>query len=162
MHMKYDFYSKFRMIIFHDQKTLLVSFKSSRLQMFFKIGVLKNFTMFKGKHLCWSYFLIQLQGWRPAIVLKRDFNTGALLWILQNLVSLWPATLLKKRPQHRCFPVNITKCLRIAFFMEHLRCLLLKMVEEFLIQLEKYLYRRIYKRERFVKTFCGKWRHGIT
>ena len=31
-----------------------------------------------------------------------------------------------------------------------------------LIQLEKDLYRRIYKRERFVKTFCSKWRHEIT
>ena len=25
----------------------------SRSQMFFKIGVLKNFAMFTGKHLCW-------------------------------------------------------------------------------------------------------------
>ena len=29
--------------------------------MFFKIGVLKNFAMFTGKHLCWSLFLIKLQ-----------------------------------------------------------------------------------------------------
>ena len=27
-------------------------------QMFIKIGVLKNFTTFKGKHMCWSLFLI--------------------------------------------------------------------------------------------------------
>ena len=33
--------------------------RSSRLQMFFKIGVLKNFAIFTGKrkHLCWSLFL---------------------------------------------------------------------------------------------------------
>ena len=31
-----------------------------------------------------------------------------------------------------------------------------------LIQLEKDLYRRIYKRERFVKTFCSNSRHEIT
>ena len=36
-------------------------YRSSRSQMFFKIGVQKNFTMFIGKHLCWSLFLIQLQ-----------------------------------------------------------------------------------------------------
>ena len=30
------------------------------------------------------------------------------------------------------------------------------------VQLEKNLYRRIYKRERFVKTFCSNWRHEIT
>ena len=37
-------------------------------QMFFKIRVLKNFTIFTGKHLCWSHFLIlvyQLFNWSP-------------------------------------------------------------------------------------------------
>ena len=34
--------------------------------MFFKIGVLRNFTILTEKHLCWSLFL-----------LKRDSNTGA-------------------------------------------------------------------------------------
>ena len=34
------------------------------------------------------------------------------------------ATLLKKRLQHWCFPINITKSLRIAFFIEHLQWLL--------------------------------------
>ena len=33
----------------------------------------------------------------------------------------------KKRLQHRCFPVNISKFLRTAFFVEHLRWLLLKL-----------------------------------
>ena len=43
-------------------------FRSSRSQMFFKIGVLKNFAIFTGKSLCWSLFLIKL--------LKRNTNTG--------------------------------------------------------------------------------------
>ena len=34
---------------------------SSRSQMFFKIGVLKNFPNFTGKHLCWSLFFIRVQ-----------------------------------------------------------------------------------------------------
>ena len=34
--------------------------KSSHLQMFFKIGVLKNFANFTGKHLCWGFILIDL------------------------------------------------------------------------------------------------------
>ena len=36
----------------------------SRSQMFFKIekGVLKNFANFTGKIMCWSLFLIKLQG----------------------------------------------------------------------------------------------------
>ena len=79
MHMKYVLYNKFRMIIFYDQEALTLNFKSSRLQMFFKIDVLKNLAMFTGKHLYWSYFLIYLQGWRTAIVLKRDSNPSAFL-----------------------------------------------------------------------------------
>ena len=34
---------------------------NSLLQMFFKTGVLKNFAIPTGKHLCWSLFLIKLQ-----------------------------------------------------------------------------------------------------
>ena len=39
--------------------------------------------------------------------------------------SSQPATLLKKKLWHRCFPVNITKFLRTPFLTEHLRWLLL-------------------------------------
>ena len=39
--------------------------RSSRSQMLFKIGILKNFAIFTGKHLCWSFFLIKLQAFRP-------------------------------------------------------------------------------------------------
>ena len=92
--------------------------KCNCLRMFFKIGLLINFPIFARKYLCWTLFLIKLH-------------------------ASWPATLSKKRPQHWCFPVNNTKCLRTAFFMEHLGWLLL----------EKCLYRRIYKRERFVSQF---------
>ena len=35
--------------------------RSSRSQVFFKIVVLKIFVNFTGKHLCWSLFLIKLQ-----------------------------------------------------------------------------------------------------
>ena len=35
--------------------------RSSRLHMFFKIGVLKNFKNITGKHPCWSFFLIKLK-----------------------------------------------------------------------------------------------------
>ena len=35
------------------------------------------------------------------------------------------AILLKKRPWHRCFPVNFAKFSRTSFFVEHLRWLLL-------------------------------------
>ena len=40
-------------------KSLL--FRIGRSQMFFKIGVLKNFASLTGWHLCWSLFLLKLQ-----------------------------------------------------------------------------------------------------
>ena len=78
--------------------------------------------------------------------------------LFDKVTCLMAFNFIKNRPSQRCFPVNITKCLRIAFFMVHLWWLLLKMVEQFLriSQLEKYLYRRIHKGERFVKMLCSK------
>ena len=56
--------------------------RRGRLQMFFKIGIFKNFAIFTGKHLCWSLFLIK--AFRPVILLKRDSNTGIFLRIIRN------------------------------------------------------------------------------
>ena len=70
-------------------------FRSSCLQMFFKIGVLKIFAKFTGKHLCRSLF----------------FN---------RITNMRPATLLKKRLRSRCFPVNFSNFLGKPFFKEHL------------------------------------------
>ena len=53
-----------------------------------KKGVLKNFTMLTGKHLCWSLF-----------------SLNAPAWVFRSEV-------LKKRLQHSCFPVNIVKFLK--------------------------------------------------
>ena len=43
-------------------------------------------------------------------------------------MCLRPATLLKKKPWHRCFPVSFAKFLKTSFLSEHLRWLLLKML----------------------------------
>ena len=51
------------------------------LQMFFKICLHNNFANFIGKHHCWSAFLMKLQMWRSAMLLKRDSITGVFLWI---------------------------------------------------------------------------------
>ena len=40
-------------------------FRSSRSQMFFKKYVLKNFAIFTGKYLCWSFFLKMFIKKRP-------------------------------------------------------------------------------------------------
>ena len=47
--------------------------------------VLKNFAIFTRKRLCWSLFLVKLQAFRPAILLKRNSSTTVFLWILQNI-----------------------------------------------------------------------------
>ena len=54
----------------------LKKLKSCRLQMFFKIGSIKNFAIFTGKHLCWGLFLVQLLVYRSATFLKISSNTG--------------------------------------------------------------------------------------
>ena len=61
-----------------------IFFRSSRSQMFLRIGVLKNFANFTGKHLRWSLFLIKLQS----------------------------CSFIKKRLQRKCFPVKFAKLLR--------------------------------------------------
>ena len=56
--------------------------------MFFEIGVLKNFAIFPGKHLCWSFFLIKLN--RRLVILQSyihvnevifESNTGVFLLV---------------------------------------------------------------------------------
>ena len=53
-------------------------------------GILRNFTKFTGKHLCQSFF----------------FN---------KVAGLGPATLLKRRLWHGCFPVDFVKYPRTPF-----------------------------------------------
>ena len=44
----------------------------------------RNFAGFTGRQLCWSLFLIELQTFRPAALLKIDSNTDVFLWNLQD------------------------------------------------------------------------------
>ena len=53
-------------------------FRSSRTQMFFKVGVLKRFANFTGKHLCWSLFLKNLQAKGLQLHKKRKTPTEVL------------------------------------------------------------------------------------
>ena len=48
----------------------------SHRRCFVKKRVLKNFINFKGKHLCWSFFLIKLQTLRCTTLSKRNSNTS--------------------------------------------------------------------------------------
>ena len=69
----------------YEESFFMNTSRSSRLQMFFKIGVLKSFANFTGKHLCWSLFL-------------KNLKTEGLL-------------LHEKRLQHWCFPVKFANLL---------------------------------------------------
>ena len=53
-------------------------------------------------------------------------NTCARVSFFNKIAGLKPATLLKKRLWHRCFPMNAVKFLRTPFHIEHLWWLLLK------------------------------------
>ena len=88
--------------------------RRSRPEVFCKKGVLRNFAKFTGKHLCQGLFSNKLAGLRPA-------------------------TLLKKRLLHRCFPLNCAEFLGTPFFIEHLRWLLLVCVVYLMLMQEAYL-----------------------
>ena len=68
-------------------------YRNSRSQRISKIGDLKDFAMFTGKHQRWSLFLIKLEAWKTATY--------------------------KKETQHWCFLVNIVKFLKKIFLIEH-------------------------------------------
>ena len=62
----------------------LLILKSSYPRCTVEKDALKNFTNFTGKHLCWSLFLIKLQGWGPSALLKRNTNAVVFQWNLWN------------------------------------------------------------------------------
>ena len=54
-------------------------FHKQALNVFSKERCSKKFCKFQRKHLFWSLFLIKLQAFKPAHLLKRDSNTGVFL-----------------------------------------------------------------------------------
>ena len=64
---------------YHDQGHICKHEKQPS-EAFYKKTVLKIFSVFTGKHLSWSLFLIiKFQAIRPATLLKRDSSTGVFL-----------------------------------------------------------------------------------
>ena len=55
-------------------------------------------------------------------------------------IDLQVCNFIKKRLQHRCFPVNMEKFLRPAFFIKHLRWLLLNFYKTITFNKNKYSY----------------------
>ena len=69
-------------------------FRNSPSQMFYKIGLLKNFKEFSGKHLFWSLFNA-VAGLRSATPLKSDSNRGVFLRILWKFKNAFFMELLR-------------------------------------------------------------------
>ena len=59
---------------------LVCSLKKQPSEVLYEKAVLKNFAIL----LCFSLFLIKLEPWRPATLLKWDLNADVFLWILRN------------------------------------------------------------------------------
>ena len=78
---------------------------------FFKIGVVKNFVTFTGKHLCWSLFLITLQVTKLAINIPEWCRRRSGVFI----VNFEACNFIKRRLQHRCFPMKFEKFSRTPF-----------------------------------------------
>ena len=74
----------------------MVANKSSHRRCSIKKSVLKSFAIFRAKYSCWS--------------------------LLNKVAGLQACNFIKKKLQHRYFPVNITKCLRTPILpKKHLR-----------------------------------------
>ena len=77
-------------------------------------------------------------------------NVCARVSFLIKLQGLKPATLLKKRLWHRCFPVNFAKFLRTPFLIEHLWWLLLVVLKPENLQIHyKQIFHRTSSKELF-------------
>ena len=113
---------------------MLQKYRSSRLEVFCRKSVLRNFEIFTGNHLYQRLLFNKVAGLRTV-------------------------TLLKKRFWYRCFPVNFSKFLKTPI-TEHLRWLLLKtpvnqlIFREELVDLQLY-YSRTFSQEVF-KHMCFK------
>ena len=96
------------MLIFRSNRSQIIFkilfskqvFQKQPPEMLCKKGLLINFTEFTGKNRCQGLFL-------------------------NKVADLRPATILRKRLWHRCFPMNFAKFVRTPFIIERLWWLLL-------------------------------------
>ena len=79
----------FAVFKYMDEKFGSLLFRSTRSQIFLKIGVFQKTAIFTQKYLCWNLFLKKLKTWSPATYLKEI--------------------------QNRFYPVNIERFLKAPF-----------------------------------------------
>ena len=87
-------------------RDILGLFRSSHRSCSVEKGALKDSANFTGKHLCWSLFLITLQVFKAATLLKVYSYLDVFLWNLWNflrtliLQNIWERLLLFVSPQN--------------------------------------------------------------
>ena len=74
--------------------TEVLIFRSSRSQMFFKIGVLKNFAIFTGKNLCWPLHTFFYR--TPTLAASR-FSWQQKLFSVESGIYCWQSHLFLPR-----------------------------------------------------------------
>ena len=92
----------------------------------------------------------------------RRSSVKKVFFVLQSPFGV-SCSFIKKKLQHRCFPVNIAKFFKKTFFIEHLRCLLLKVARSNLrlvvlltSLLKKCIFHQFFKFHQFHQMFYNK------
>ena len=77
-------YSLCRFFLYHFQLFTSSKRRSSSSEVFYKLVLFKNFTKFTGKHLWRNLFLDKVPAWGPATLLKKKLQHRCFLWLSQN------------------------------------------------------------------------------
>ena len=121
----FPIFPSFRFAIFSFFKKKffdILNYRNSRSQMFFKVGVLKNFAIFIGKRLCWSLFFYQSCRPEASNFLKKETPAHLLsceYWeVFKNsflIEQLWWLLLKVGNSFDICF-VLFSKSFKVFFF----------------------------------------------
>ena len=98
---------------FMEECAIPDKFRSSRLQMFFKIGVLKNFTNFTEKHLCWSSYLIKIDSKTGVFFSQKSIFFNTEKHCAKNVQSETENKFCKTK----CVKLNYYKCAHFLLFL---------------------------------------------
>ena len=86
-------------------------YRISRPQMFFGTGAFKNFTIFTGKRLCWSLFLIKIQASGLQFYQKKLQHR----WFSVKFAKSWRASFL----QNTCVAASGNVLWNVSLFIAH-------------------------------------------
>ena len=94
----------------------MLIFRSSRSQLFFKIGALKNLARFTGKHLCWP---LQAFFYRPPTVAASGFDSRCLFSAESGIYS-WQLHRFSLRTSFKTRVKSQKQCVEVYFLYRSL------------------------------------------